>query len=66
MDFHDTYAPIAKLFMVRLILAIVTSKEWKLSQLDVNNAFLHRDLEETIYMDLSLGLTIENGQICLL
>ncbi|XP_027903594.1 uncharacterized protein LOC114163484 [Vigna unguiculata] len=62
MDFHDTYAPVAKLSTIRLILAIAASKEWKLSQLDVNNAFLHGDLDETIYMDPPPGLTIEKGQ----
>jgi len=66
MDFHDTYAPVAKLSTIRLILAIAASKEWKLSQLDVNNAFLHGDLDETIYMDPPPGLTIEKGQVCLL
>ena len=66
MDFHDTYAPVAKLSTVRLILTIAASKEWKLSQFDMNNAFLHGDLEETIYMDPPPGLTIEKGQVCLM
>jgi len=33
--------PIAKLSTVGFILAIVASKDWKLRQLNVNNAFLH-------------------------
>jgi Reverse transcriptase (RNA-dependent DNA polymerase) len=36
---------------VRTILNITLSQGWFLHHLDVNNAFLHGDLEETVYMD---------------
>jgi len=67
MDFHDTFTPIAKLTIVRSILAIIAIKNWKLTQLDVNNAFLRGKLDETIYMDLSPSMKQKNpDQVCLL
>ena len=52
VDYQETFAPIAKMNSVRVLLSLTTNLDWLFHQFDVNNAFLHGDLEEEVYMDI--------------
>jgi hypothetical protein len=49
VDYDKTYNLIVKLATVRMVLAIVASRDWPLQQLDVKNSFLHNMLSETVF-----------------
>jgi len=38
-----------------MVLAIVAQRKWKMYQLDVKSAFLHRELDEDVYVEQPLG-----------
>lgn len=58
LDYDETFSPMAKLSTVRVFLALAASKDWKFWQMDVKNAFLHRELDRKIYMIQPKGFEI--------
>jgi hypothetical protein len=57
IDYEETFAPVARLSSVCTLLVVAASRQWKLFQMDVKNAFLNGDLSEEAYMQPPLGLS---------
>jgi len=44
VDYMETFAPVAKMNRVRVILYLAANYGWNLQQFDVKNAFLHGEI----------------------
>jgi hypothetical protein len=50
IDNEETFAPVARLEAIKMLLAFSVAKGFKLHQMDVKSAFLNGVLEEEVYM----------------
>ncbi|KAK1692301.1 hypothetical protein QYE76_008998 [Lolium multiflorum] len=55
IDFGETYAPVARLESIRILLAYASHHNFKLQQMDVKSAFLNGPLHEEVYVKKPLG-----------
>jgi len=51
IDFDGTFAPVARLESIRILLSIACHLGFKLYQMDVKSAFLNGVLQEEVYVE---------------
>ncbi|GJR58005.1 retrovirus-related pol polyprotein from transposon TNT 1-94 [Tanacetum coccineum] len=50
IDYDETYAPVARLESIRILLAIACANDFKLYKMDVKSAFLNGFINEEVYV----------------
>ena len=59
VDYSDTFLPVAKLTSVPLFISMAATHNWPLHQLNIENAFLHGNLQEKVYMEQPPGFVAQ-------
>jgi hypothetical protein len=59
IDYEETFAPVARLEAIRILLAFSVAEEFKLHQMYVKSVFLNGVLEEEVYVRQPLGFESE-------
>lgn len=57
-DYKETFAFVARYDSLRVLLALVTQRDLKMTQFDMRTVFLYGELEETIHMEIPEGLEL--------
>ena len=69
IDYFDTFAPVAKLAFICVVLAVATAWNMEIHQIDIKGAYLNRKLtnNEQIYMrqPLSFGSLSHPHKVCI-
>jgi hypothetical protein len=55
VDFDETFAPVARLESIRILLSVACYLDFKLYQMDVKSAFLNGVLQEEVYVEQPKG-----------
>lgn len=61
--FNETFSFVIKPVTIKLIISPALNHRWDLFQIDVNNAFLNRLLEELVYMTQPLGFESSDSSL---
>jgi hypothetical protein len=61
-DYNETFSPVSTKDSFRIVMALVAYFDMELHQMNVKNAFLNGDLDETIYMAQPEGFAIKGKE----
>ena len=66
IDYQETFAPVAKLNTIRILISRAINVDWPLKQCNIKNVFLHGYLKEDIYMNIPQGYgdSTKKGKVC--
>jgi hypothetical protein len=59
LDFEETFAPVARLESIRILLAYASHHSFRLFQMDVKSAFLNGSIKEEVYVEQPPGFEDE-------
>ncbi|GJS97576.1 zinc finger, CCHC-type containing protein [Tanacetum coccineum] len=62
IDYFDTYAPVARITTIRLLLALAAIHNLVIHQMDVKTAFLNGDLDKEVYMKQQEGFVMSGNE----
>ena len=62
VDFEEIFSPVVKMSSIRVMLDMATRMDLEIKQLDVKTTFLHKDLEEEIYMNQPEGCGVKGKE----
>ena len=62
IDYFDTYAPVARISTIRVLIALASIYKLQIYQMDVKTAFLNGELEEKIYMKQPEGFVVQGQE----
>jgi hypothetical protein len=60
LDFDKTFAPVARLESIRILVAYATHHDFKIYQMDIKSAFLNRLIKEEVYVKQFRALKMKN------
>ena len=63
VDFEEVFAPVARLETIRLLVSIAATYGWEVHHLDVKTAFLHGELNETVYVNQPEGFEVKGSEM---
>jgi hypothetical protein len=63
IDYEDTFAPVAKMKSIKLLLSIASHYKMQMKQLDYSTAFLNAPLRETVYLKIPPGIPHLPGEV---
>ena len=62
VDFNETFAPTARMEIIRTVLAVAALLELHVYQLDVKSVLLNGELEEEAYVEQPKGYLVEGKE----
>lgn len=64
--YKETFASVAKIKSIKVLLTIAINFDWPFSQLEIKNVFLNGDLEEKAFMELPPSFEVDHriNKVC--